>query len=169
MEMITKILADFGVDWPKFIAQVILFTTVYLVLSKFAFKPVVAMLEERRRKIEEAQANAEAIKKQLAEAEQRYAEMLAQANRDAQRIVDEAKTSGAGLLEKKTRDAITEAEQILAKARDAAENDRDRMMAELKREVGRLVVDTTKRVAGKVLTPEDQRRLADEAAKEIAA
>ncbi len=43
------------------------------------------------------------------------------------------------------------------------------MLAELKREVGRLVVQTTTTVTGKILTPEDQRRLAEETEKQLAA
>ena len=61
------------------------------------------------------------------------------------------------------------AEQIVVKAHEAADLDRARMLAELKREVGRLVVQTTATVTGKVLTPEDQKRLAEETAKQIAA
>ena len=57
----------------------------------------------------------------------------------------------------------------MAKAREAAAPDHDRMLAELKREVGRLVVQTTTAVTGKILTPEDQRRLAEETAKQVAA
>jgi F-type H+-transporting ATPase subunit b len=60
---------QFGVNWPSFIAQVILFVIVYFVLRKYAFGPIVTMLEERRRRIEEGQINAERIKKQLAEAQ----------------------------------------------------------------------------------------------------
>ena len=43
------------------------------------------------------------------------------------------------------------------------------MLAELKREVGRLVIDTTSKVTGKVLTADDQKRLSEEAAREVAA
>jgi F-type H+-transporting ATPase subunit b len=56
----------------------------------------------------------------------------------------------------------------LVKAREATERDHDRMLADLKREVGRLVVQTTATVTGKILTPEDQKRLAEEAAKQLA-
>ena len=45
----------------------------------------------------------------------------------------------------------------------------DRMLSELKREVGRLVIDTTSKVTGKVLTTEDQRRLSEETARQVAA
>jgi F-type H+-transporting ATPase subunit b len=44
----------------------------------------------------------------------------------------------------------------------------ERTMAELKRELGRLVVETTAKVTGKVLTSDDQRRLQEEAARQLA-
>jgi len=62
---------------------------------------------------------------------------------------------------------IAVADQIVARAREAADQDYARMLAELKREVGRLVVQTTAMVVGKILTPEDQRRLVEETAKEL--
>ena len=62
-----------------------------------------------------------------------------------------------------------EAEQILAKAREATAVEREKVLAELRREVGRLVVHTTAKVTGKVLTPDDQQRISEEAAREVAA
>ena len=58
---------------------------------------------------------------------------------------------------------------IATKAREATEADHARMLGELKREVARLVVDTTAKVSGKVLTLDDQRRLVEDANKQIAA
>ena len=69
MDTVTQLLTQFGVNWPKFLAQVILFLIVYMILKKFAFAPVIAIFEERRRTIEEGQSNAAKIKKQLAESE----------------------------------------------------------------------------------------------------
>jgi F-type H+-transporting ATPase subunit b len=54
-------------------------------------------------------------------------------------------------------------------ARRCAERDRAEMLTELRREVGRLVVQTTASVTGKVLTPEDHRRLAEETARQLGA
>ena len=71
--------------------------------------------------------------------------------------------------EQETQKAIAAAEQILLKAREAAAQDQERMLAELKREMGRLVVQATTTVTGKILTAEDQRRLAEETARQIAA
>jgi F-type H+-transporting ATPase subunit b len=169
----TDILRDtaetFGWNWRLFLSQVISFCIVAGLLRRFAYKPILAVLEERRRKIEEGQLNAEKIKKELAEAEKRYQEILANANADAQKMIDEARQSSAHLAERKEQEAIMAAEQILAKAREASILEHERTMAELKREIGRLVVDTTAKVTGKVLTSEDQRRLQEEAARELAA
>lgn len=169
MDTIIDILKTFGVEWPKFLAQLILFISVYTVLSKFAFKPIIAMLEERRKRIEEGMLNAEKIKQQLAEAEARYAEVLAKANGQAQKLIEEARSSAATLSDRKVQQAINEAEQIIVKAREATTLEHDRILADLKREVGRLVVDTTAKVTGKILTPEDQRRLSEEASRQVAA
>ena len=53
----------FGVDWPHFIAQVISFLIVAILLYKFAYKPILQVLEERRQRIAEGLANAEKIKR----------------------------------------------------------------------------------------------------------
>lgn len=169
MDILKQILEQFGVEWPKFLAQLILFIIVYFVLQKFAFGPIVAMLEERRKRIEEGQANAEKIKKQLAEAESRYQEILTKANGEAQKMLDEAKASASVLAERRSQQAIAEAEQIIAKAREATTMEHDRVLSELKREVGRLVIETTMKVTGKVLTADDQKRLSEEVASQAAA
>src|SRR5438477_6684778 len=121
---ITDMLHDtaetFGWNPWLFLSQVISFTIVALLLRRFAYKPILAVLEERRRRIEEGQLNAELIKKQLAEAEQRYAEILAKGNADAQKMIDEARTSAGHLAERKQQEAIAAAEQIMAKAREAS-------------------------------------------------
>ncbi len=158
----------FGFDVWIFLSQVISFVIVALVLRQFAYKPILAVLEERRQRIAEGLLNADKIKQQLAEAEQRHAEILAKANAQAQKMIDEARESSAHIAERKQQEAVVAAEQIMAKAREASAIEHERTMAELKRELGRLVVNTTAKVTGKVLTPEDQRRLQDEAARQIA-
>ena len=169
MDILKQILDQFGVEWPKFIAQVILFIIVYLILKKFAFGPIIAMLEERRKRIEEGMLNADKIKQQLAESETRYAEILNKANAEAQKMIDEARASSAVIADRKQQQAIAEAEQIIAKAREATALEHDRILSELKREVGRLVVDTTAKVTGKILTPDDQKRLSEDAARQVTA
>src|SRR4029453_3643199 len=158
----------FGWNWKLFLSQVISFCIVAFLLRRFAYKPILAILEDRRRKIEEGQLNAEKIRKELAQGGKRYQEIVSKANADAQRMIDEARSSAAHLSERKQQEAITAAGQIVAKAKEAAALEHERQMQTLKRELGRLVVDTTAKVTGKVLTAEDQKRLQEEAARQVA-
>jgi F-type H+-transporting ATPase subunit b len=127
------------------------------------------VLEERRQRIADGLANAEKIKEELAKTEQARRQVLDTANGQATQLIEEARAAAARVLEQESQKAIATAEQIIAKAREAAEADHARMLAELRREIGQLVVKTTARVTGKVLTVEDQRRLIDDTNKELAA
>jgi F-type H+-transporting ATPase subunit b len=134
-----------GIQWVKLLTQLVDFTLVLLVLWRLAYRPVFAMLELRRQKIIDGLANAEKIK------------------------AEQAREAAARVREIETQKAIAAAEQIIAKARAASAQDHAQMLADLKREVGRLVVQTTTTVTGKILTTDDQRRLAEETSKQLAA
>jgi F-type H+-transporting ATPase subunit b len=159
----------FGFNTWLFFSQIVSFCIVAFLLQKFAYKPILTVLETRRQKIAEGLANAEKIKVQLAESEARVQDILTKANADAQRMIDEARASAQAVADKRTQQAISEAEQIIAKAREATGIEREKILAELKREVGRLVIDTTAKVTGKVLTQTDQKRINEEAAREVSA
>ncbi len=157
----------FGISWAAFLAQVAAFLIVLYVLKKYAFGPIIDVLEERRRRIAEGQANAEKIKAQLAESEVKYREMLDKANAQAQTMINEARSSSDALAQRRSQEAVTEAERIIARAREATTLEHDRVLSEVKRELGRLVIDTTSRVTGKVLTADDQARLSEETTREL--
>ena len=163
-----SIAQEFGVDWPHFIAQVISFCIVAALLYFFAYKRVLAILEERRQRIAEGLANADKIKSELQRTEAARQEVLNNANAQANKLIEEARAAANRVREDETQKAIAAAEQIIAKAREAAAAEHAKMLTDLKREVGRLVVKTTATVTGKVLTPEDQKRLAEETSRQIA-
>src|SRR6184192_4130009 len=168
MDTVRDTADTFGWDPKLFFSQVISFIIVAYLLKRFAYKPILGVLEQRRQQIAQAHLNAEKIKQQLAEAEQRHAEILAKANAEAQQMIEEARNSASNLAERKQQEAIAAAEQIVAKAREASAIEHERTMTQLKRELGRLVVETTAKVTEKVLTPEDQRRLQEEATRQLA-
>jgi F-type H+-transporting ATPase subunit b len=159
----------FGLDWPHFIAQIISFSVVAFLLVKFAYHPILTMLADRRERIAEGLANADKIKAELARTEAMQQEVLEKANAQALKLIEEARTAAARVQEQETQKAISQAEQIVAKAREAAAMEHQHMLTELKREVLTLVVRTTAAVTGKVLTPEDQQRLAEETRRQLAA
>jgi len=169
VEMAKETGEKFGFNLQLFISQVVSFIIVAFLLQKFAYKPILKVLEERRHRIEEGLANADRIKAELAKTEAARREILDQANAQANKLIEEARAVAARVQEQETQKAIATAEQIITKANEAASAEHARMLTELKREVGRLVVETTGRVTGKVLTPEDQKRLAEETSRQLAA
>ena len=165
---VEQIARTFGVDWPHLIAQIVSFSIVCALLYLFAYKPVLKMLATRRQLIAQGLANSEKIAAELAKTESHRQEVLAQANIEATRLIEEARDAAMRLRQQEIQKANVAAEQIVARAHDAAASDHTRMLAQLKREVGRLVVQTTAAITGKVLTNEDQQRLAEETARELA-
>jgi F-type H+-transporting ATPase subunit b len=158
----------FGVDWPHLLAQIVSFGIVCAALYALAYKPILRMLEERRQQIAAGLANAEKIRSELARIEAERVQILARADAQGRGLIEEARTAAARVEADESRKAIAAAEQILVKAREAAERDRARMLADLKREVGRLVIQTSAAVTGKILTADDQRRLSEETARQLA-
>jgi len=166
---VARIANQFGVTWQLLISQIILFVIVALALKKFAYGPILKVLEERRQRIAESLANAEQIKKDLANAQTKAQEILTQASQQATKAIEEARAAAAKVQEVETQKAIAAAGDIIAKARQASEAELVRMKAELRKEVGRLVVATSAKVTGNILTAEQQTRLAEDTNKQLAA
>jgi F-type H+-transporting ATPase subunit b len=159
----------FGVDWPHLIAQIISFCIVCVVLYRFAYRPILNMLEERRNQIAQGIAERESIKAELARTESERHEVLLRANEQAAKLIEEARAASVRLQDQELQKAMASAEQILRQAQEAAQQEHAHMLAAVKQQVGGLVVETTAAVTRKVLTEEDQRRLAEEAARQLAA
>jgi F-type H+-transporting ATPase subunit b len=164
---VQKIATTFGVDWPHLLAQIISFSIVCILLQRYAYKPVLKILEERRKTIAQGLDDSKKIAVELAQTEMQRQEILKKADEQAVRLIEEARAAATRVEEAEIQKAIAAAQQIIVKSHEAAAQDYARMLEELKREVGRLVVKTTAAVTGKILTSEDQRRLAEETTSQL--
>ena len=164
-----QIAGDFGLAWGKFFAQVIIFIMVYTILKKYAFGPIMAMLEQRRQRIADGEAKLEKISRDAAEAKQNSQAIIDKAEADAARLVKEADDAAKAIQERRQQDAVASANTIIAKAREAAQLEQEQLMSQLKREFGRMVSDATSRVTGKVLNTDDQTRINQETATQVSA
>src|SRR3954468_10160666 len=99
---ITQITQDFGLSWPFFLAQALSFSIVAFVLWKFAFKPVLATLDERQQKISSGLKYAEDMQAKLAATQQESAALIKKAQVEASRIIDDARKSAKDFLDKQT-------------------------------------------------------------------
>jgi F-type H+-transporting ATPase subunit b len=165
---IERIASTFGVDWTHLGAQIVSFSIVCAVLYALAYKPILRLLEARREQIASGLANAEKIKAELARITAERKDVLLRAEAEGKQLIEEARAAAARVGAEETKRALDAAEQLIARAREATERERAQVLAELRHEVGRLVVQTTASVTGKILTAEDHRRLAEETAIRLA-
>lgn len=164
---ITEIQEQFGLQLGHLIAQIIIFAIVVFILRRYAFGPILAMLEARRKRIADGEAKLEKIIRDLAAAEQNAKAIVSKADDEASRLIKEAGESANVLAEKKRQEAVNEANTIIAKSREAAQLEQEQLVLQLKREFGRMVVDATSRVTGKVLNTDDQDRINRETAAQV--
>jgi F-type H+-transporting ATPase subunit b len=164
---IEKVARTFGVDWPHLVSQIISFGIVCAVLYVLAYKPILRILDARREQIASGLANAAKIKAELARIDAERLEILSKADADGKRLIEEARHAAARVHVQEAQKATAAAEQILSRAHAETQREQARMLAEVKREVGRLVVQTTAQVTGRILTPDDHRRLAEETARHL--
>ena len=104
-----------GFTLQQFIAQCVVVTILFLVMNQFAWKPVRGILEQRRKTIEESLANADRIKKELADAESARLGIIKKANDQANGIIAEAQKAGAALSERLSKEATAQAQDIIRK------------------------------------------------------
>ena len=94
--------------------------------------------------------------------------MLDQANAQSQKLIDEARQSGEAVRQRAVAEPPPRPSASSARAREQTQLEHDRVLSEVKRELGRLVIETTSKVTGKVLTAEDQQRIGEETTRQIA-
>ncbi len=165
---ILQIFDLFGLDIRFLVAQIVNFGIVAILLYKFAYKPVLATIEERQKKISDGLQYAEEMKAKLADAEKAHAATLQKAQQEAQTILGEARETAKLYLDKQTEAAAGKSEEIIAKAKEAIDLERNKMLTEVRGEVVRLVIDTTSKVLTKDLSEDEKSRFSKSAAEELA-
>jgi len=159
---------NFGIDLKIIVAQALNFIVVAFLLWKLAFGPVVATIEERQKRIADGLQYAEESKAQLAETEKKQAETLREAHAKAQNILQSAKERADEYLRRETEATSAKIEDMLARAREANELERQKMLGEVRQEIARLVVLTSGKVLRSELTGEQKSRINEAATREIA-
>ena len=141
-------------------------TTLYL-LNKLAFPRIAEALDRRRQAIEDSIASAERSRAEADELLEEYRARLREAREQADDIVARARKAGESVEDQAKADANKQREQLMAQARRDIETETRRALEEIRREVADLTVTATEKVTRKSLTPEDHRRLIEDALNEV--
>jgi len=164
---ITTIFKNFGISWPFILAQIVNFCVVAFVLWKLAFKPVLATLDERNKKIASGLQYADDMKAKLEAVQQESVASSKRAQVEATRIIDEARKAAKEFLDKQAQESAAKAGEILAKAQQLIELEKKKMLAEARTETARLVVEITQRVLARELSDAERGRYNESAAREL--
>jgi F-type H+-transporting ATPase subunit b len=151
-----------SIDWTLFWATLVLFILFALVLGKFAWSPLLRIVDEREKSIRTSVESAENAATEAKELLAKHQEMLRGAGREREEILakalKEAETVRGDLVEK----ARSDAERVAERAREQIERDKNEAIAELRGQVADIAVEAASKIVKSSLTPEAQKKLVDD-------
>jgi len=158
--------ANLGINLPLLVAYVINFVILFALLGLVLYRPVIKMLDERSKRIKESMERAEATKEEYAHAEEEVEKLLSKARDDGQALVSQATQLGERFKEEAREGARKEAQAIIDQTRAELEEERDRIIDNLRREFVDISISAAEKVIKETLDKERHRRLIEEALEE---
>ncbi|MBQ8797392.1 MAG: F0F1 ATP synthase subunit B [Oscillospiraceae bacterium] len=139
----------------------------FLVLKKFLFKPVMKMIEDRQKEIDDMYSEADQAKQEASNLRSEYEQKLSVAAQTSERMVKEAVERGQHREEDIIRQANAEADAIRRKAQADIAQEKKKALNDAKNEIADLAMDIAGKVVGHSLTNQDQGKLVDRFIEEL--
>ncbi len=159
-------LGALGVSSSAFVIQLITFILGYLVLKKWAFKPIIKMLDERRQKIEQGVTLGDQLLKKEKDLEEKVSHELHNARIKADKIISDAEESAKNLVKKAEDDAVLKAENVLKEAKEKINSEAALMKQKLESDILTLIGDTSSAILKKKLDSSEDKILIEKTLKE---
>ena len=155
-----------GINIPAVVAQVISFVILFVLLLKFAYKPVMGKLDERSNNIKESMEQAELIREQAVHAEEEVKKQLETAAKEGQAVITRAVKTGEELRQGAQQQAKQDAEILIARASTEIQRERDEAIDELRKEFADLTILAAEKVIDRSLDKKAHRELIDKIMEE---
>ena len=162
-----EFLKDFGIQPTLLVAQIVNFLLILFLLKKFFYKPIIKLLDDRKKKIEESLKNAELIEERLKQTEEKSAQIIEEARRNSQNLITESKKEADRILAQAGIEVRKSAEQTILDAQAQISLQKVEMKKELEKETLSLVVAVVNKVLGRTVSPKEKQVLTSRAASEI--
>lgn len=154
-------MGELGLNIPTLLAQIVNFVVLFVLLYLVAYKPVLKLLDERSRKVEESAKQTEYIKEQVARAEDESRKRVDAASKEGQELIARAVRTGEEVRQQAQQDAQKDAETLVARARTEIQRERDGAIDGLRQEFADLTIMAAGKVIEESLDKEGHRRLID--------
>lgn len=151
-----------GINLPGLVAQIINFSLLLALLYMVLYRPVVGMLDRRAARIKESLEKADEVRREAARMEQEFQARLEEARREGQAILAQATQVGERVRQEAREQALKEAEELLVRARNEVALERERAVAQIRREFADLTILAASKVINRSLNKEDHRRLIEQ-------
>ena len=155
------VLSMLGIDWKLFLAQLVNFVIVLLVLWKWVFTPLSKKLTERTERIEKSLREADDIKKLHQDAEKERLEMIKQARLEVSGIISAGEVSAQKIKEDIISEARTNADRIITDTQRNIEDQKIAMLKEIRIEASELIISATEKILLEKLDSKKDKELID--------
>ncbi len=135
-----------GINGGFLLAQIINFLILFVAMSALAWRPLIRALEARRERIAKGLEDARLAEQARANAEREAQKLVDQRRAEAQKLVEEGRARGEDQAKTVVADAQREAEEIRQRARAEAEEERNATLGEVRSQVGQLAIAAAERV-----------------------
>ncbi|HCP08291.1 MAG TPA: ATP synthase F0 subunit B [Candidatus Moranbacteria bacterium] len=160
-----ELIKTFHVDIKLLVAQLVNFTIVLFVLHRFAYKPILKNLNDRTDKIEKGIKDAEDARIKIEEIREKEKEVLAEAKKEAQKIISKAEETAKKNKEEIIVEAKRESDEMLKKTEKKMEEEKNKMFAELKGEIAGLVIVAAEKIISEKLDGGKDKELIEKSIK----
>jgi len=154
-------------DPGLYIWSIIIFLVLAFLLMKFAWKPLLAMLEKREDNIKHALLGAEKARDELANVKEDTEKLLNEARTESQAIVAAGKKNAERMKDEIIENAQSKSDVLLADAKKQIHLEKDRAIADVKAEVINLSMEVAKKLIKKNLSTEDNLKLINDSISSI--
>jgi len=154
-----NLIETFHIDWRIFIAQIINFTIVFLVLYWFAFKPLVKVMAERSGKIVKSLDEAKLIEEKLSQTKEEFNKTMAEAKKQAGAILEKAAAEADAKKKETVIRAKEEIGAIINQEKQKMQTEKAATLKEIKKEVADLVIAAVEKVLGEKMDEKKDREM----------
>lgn len=162
-----ELISKLGLDWKLIIAQIVNFSILAFFLTKFLYKPIIKILDDRKRCVEEDEKKSILIEERLKSVETAKEEVLSEARKESEKIIKQSERGAKEIKEVLTKEAQLESEKIRTEAKKQIQSEREKVMEDVRKELGNLISLSIEKAMGNVSDKNTQNKLVEEAVKMV--
>lgn len=161
------ILQQFGVKPILLAGQIVNFLVLLYLLKRFLYKPLLKVLDERKKVIADSLKNADEIEVRLNKITEEREKRLNEASKEGKAIIEESTKAATVIIAEAHEKASLDVKKMLEKAEGVMKLEKDRLHDEIRNELSQLIISGLQKVTGKVLSEKDQKELIERSVKDL--